>query len=133
MKGAVNALAGEPGVGKTRMVSHLAASVASGHDFLDRQVLHGPVLYLNFDDGQILPRMWVTRSASGLGFKFNDLPLFYFDPSENTDTTAKISDGLLNADVFNEVIMWLEGIRDITGSYPALIIIDTFESAFPQG
>jgi RecA-family ATPase len=90
-KNALNTIAGEPGVGKTRMAAHIAVRVATGEPFLSHKVTQGPVLYLDFDDNETLPRNWVERVANGINAKFDDLPLYYWTPSQGVDTSHGIT------------------------------------------
>lgn len=131
LKGAVNNVAGEPGVGKTRMAAHLAAHIVVGEPFLGRKVRQGPVLYLNFDDSEVLPRMWTERAIRGLDKELSDVPLFYWEIDEEDSNKVKKAKGLLDSSVFNHVSDWIAGIKDVEGSHPILIVVDTFETAFP--
>ena len=132
LKGAVNTVAGEPGVGKTRIASHIAARVAAGKPFLEYEVHQGPVLYLNFDDSEMLPRMWTARAVRGLEYKqLRDVPLFYWDTDKKNPNRVNKTSGLLDKDVFNDVLSWISGINDAERSLPTLVVVDTFETAFP--
>lgn len=127
LMGATNNLAGEPGVGKTRLVAHIAAHIASGTPFLNREVLKGSVLYLNFDDNEALPRLWTERAVNGIGKDFLTLKIAYWKPSAGVEK----SKGLNDPDVLLDIQQLLETIKVRTGEYPKLIIIDTFQAALP--
>jgi hypothetical protein len=122
----VNSLVGEPGVGKTRMAAHVAVSVAAGEFFLGRRTTPAAVLYLNFDDGEILPRQWTVRAARGLGCSTHDLPLYYWEPKNGVQKSR----GLEDRQVLDDVRTWINGLLATAGEDEVLLVVDTFESAF---
>jgi hypothetical protein len=128
LKGALNTIAGEPGVGKTRMAIHIAGNVVTGSSFAGHATAKGPVVYLDFDDNETLPRTWMERVANGLGVNFSDLPIYYWSLPSKADS----SKGLLNEATFDSVVQYLKGIEEGNGEPVSLIVVDTFESAFPS-
>jgi hypothetical protein len=119
---APNYIAGEPGVGKSWIMCDLAVSVATGTPFLGRQTQQGPVLIINFDDTETLPRQYAERTARARHYAFADLPIYYWEPDPDE---AKPLNGVLDADVFEALAFHVEQLQ------PKLIILDSFSSAFP--
>ncbi|CAA9251054.1 MAG: hypothetical protein AVDCRST_MAG93-1757 [uncultured Chloroflexia bacterium] len=120
---AANYIAGEPGVGKSWIMCDLAVSVATGTPFLGRLTQQGPVLVINFDDAETLPRQYAERTARKRGYEFDDLPLHYWEPNPDE---AKPVGGLLDTNVITYLAFQVATIK------PALILIDSFSSAFPS-
>ncbi len=121
---APNYIAGEPGVGKSWIMCDLAVSVATGMQFLGRKTKQGPVLVVNFDDTESLPRQYAERTANARGYpNFGDLPMYYWEPRPDE---AKPLNGILDADVYSELAFQIAAIK------PQLIIIDSFSSSFPS-
>ena len=126
----VNAIVGDPGVGKTRMAAHVAASSVTGQEFLNRSTRKTAVVFVNFDDSEILPRLWVRRAlkARGYSLEYDKLPIYYFRPSKSN---AERGAGLEDQSVQEELRGWLIGaIADFGDDFDILIIVDTFASAF---
>lgn len=119
---AENLLAGEPGVGKSWIVADLAVSVASGTRFIDRNTRQGPVLIVNFDDAEALPRLWAERACKARGYTFDDLPLYYWQPDPNKPYP---SSGILTPAVAD----FLK--KEVARIKPRLIVIDAFSTSFP--
>lgn len=121
---AFNLLAGEPGVGKTSIVMGLAAAVARGRSFLERDVERGKVLIVNFDDlSEALPRQFATMAARGLGSSLEDLGIYYWQP----DNEAEMPAGGLESDEVLATLHW-----HVQSIEPVLIIVDSFAAAFPR-
>jgi hypothetical protein len=119
---APNYIAGEPGVGKSWIMCDLAVSVATGTPFLERQAQQGPVLIINFDDTETLPRQYAERTARARHYAFADLPIYYWEPDPDQ---AKPLNGVLDTHVFEALAFHVEQLK------PKLIILDSFSSAFP--
>lgn len=120
----LNILAGEPGVGKTSIVTHLAACVAAGLPVLGRPTMQGNVLFVNFDDPSALPREQAEMSARGVGFEnLGDLGIYYWQPADDMDLPVK---GLEDEGALAEVVALVEACA------PILIIVDSFSAAFPH-
>ena len=125
----VNSIAGDPGVGKTRVAIQMAAAVATGTDFAGRWTTPAAALYLNFDDSATLPRFWVERAARGRGHNLTHLPLYYYDPVVNG---AKEGEPLENPEILEDVRRWIVRVLEESGMSELVLIVDTFESAFPR-
>lgn len=120
----LNILAGEPGVGKTSIVTHIAACVAAGLPVLGRPTKQGNVLFVNFDDPSALPREQAEMSARGVGFDdLGDLGVYYWQPANDLDLPVK---GLEDEGALAEVAALVEACA------PILIIVDSFSAAFPH-
>lgn len=118
----VNVLAGEPGVGKTSIVMGLAAAVARGRSFLERDVIQGPVLIINFDDlSESLPRQFASMAAHGVGSSLQELGIYYWQPDNEAEMPAG---GLESGAVLAELHWQASMIK------PVLIVIDSFAAAF---
>lgn len=121
---ALNILAGEPGVGKTSIVTYIAACVAAGLPVLGRPTMAGNVLFVNFDDPSALPREQAEMSARGVGFDdLGDLGIYYWKPADDLDLPLK---GLEDDGALTEVVALVEACT------PTLIIVDSFSAAFPH-
>lgn len=115
-------IAGEGGVGKTWLAADLAVSVATGEDFLQRSTRKGPVLIINFDDTESLPRRFAERTACARGYAFKGLPISYWEPDSSKPHPKA---GLFDSEVY-------EKLSSLTKHHkPRLIIIDSFVSALP--
>jgi putative DNA primase/helicase len=119
---AENSLGGEPGVGKSWITAELAVSIATGTPFLGRRTKQGPVMFINFDDSEALPRTWAERACRARGYEFDDLPIYYWEPDPDKEYPPA---GLLTGYVFDFL---KEAATEIQ---PRLIIVDAFSTAFP--
>jgi hypothetical protein len=120
---AENLIGGEPGVGKSWIVTELLTCVATGTRFLGRDTTKGNSLFINFDDNEESnPRNFAERSARGKEYDFNDLDITYWQPNPNK---AFPSFGLITPEIF-------EGLKGMVQKLnPRLIVVDAFASAFP--
>jgi hypothetical protein len=119
---AENLLGGEPGVGKTWIIADLLVSVATGTPFLGRTTSEGPVLFINFDDSETMPRLWAERAAKARGYDFKELPIHYYEPDPSKPYPAN---GLRTPEVEGFLKSEVERIK------PRLIVVDAFSTAFP--
>jgi hypothetical protein len=124
---AVNLLGGEPGAGKSMIAMDLLVAVASGSNFLGRLVKQGPALFINFDDGEGLPKDFARWSATARGLDLKDLPIARWQREiGNADHAA----GLLAPKVVEEIKALLGRISKEKEPV-RLIVVDAFSDAFP--
>ena len=132
---ALNTIGGEPGVGKSRIAAHLAATISAGHPFLGFETEQSPVLVLNFDDPSAsLHRQWFEAAAAGLGLSSEDidrLPTYYLDADQLNDRGLNAYKGLNDHDVFQSIVSMVIDIAKKEGKAP-VIIIDAYATAFPM-
>lgn len=108
-QGVISTLYGDGGQGKSYLSLSIAVKVASGSDFLGKNVKQGRVLYLDFELSGQAQRQRLEQICKGLEISPESLSnnLLYAAPGIDETAPAKLNDwiGLLEKDKFDLIIL----------------------------
>jgi hypothetical protein len=113
---------GKPGSGKSFIALDMACCVAAGVPYHGRDVLQGAVVYIAGEGHNGLKRRQMAWEKY-YGVRLDSAPLYFSQRSTNlTDGTAA-----------DDVIAAIEGVAQIEGVPPRLVIVDTVARNFGGG
>lgn len=119
---ALSMVFGPSGAGKSFVVADLAACVATGTRWMNKDVKHGAVFYIAGEGHNGLARRFAAWSKHH-GVKLEGAPLF----------KSKRAISMLDPNAADKVRAEIERIIKETGHVPVLVIIDTLARNFGQG
>lgn len=131
LAGALNIIAGAPGVGKTSLTMYLAACVATGQPFLGRTTQQGGVLFVNYDDpNEAISRGFFQMACSALGRSPDALDVYHWSPETNLPASEEDATNLRRDLEAEPIIQWI--LAQIRIHRPVLVIIDSYSAAYPR-
>ena len=120
--GILGMIFGKPGSGKSFIALDMACCIAAGVPYHGRDVLRGAVVYIAGEGHNGLKRRQMAWEKHH-GVRLNSAPLYFSQRSTNlTDGTAA-----------DDVIAAIEGVAQIEGVPPRLVIVDTVARNFGGG